>query len=1061
MDGEFKKIVEDTRRRLKASAQQPADEEVSQVDSGIRSLTMDSDTTRMPAPNRFLAPLDRRLAPLHSPADSSLSYPPGDFNQISLKIRQPDAQGGLLSRPQLQQQPIQGLTLSGTGSMFLKSNARRNASEGGAQDERTYVAGDSSASMSLSVKGILRDSSLTEVRGKAVMAEHRLSEPDADDRKSVRFNLEQLDKFSAKESSEESSCTDSSPNEDEKDINLDKAGVDWETPIAKDAVQDVRLQPTSNKPPIPSKASLRTQLSLDEYRKPAPHSLNLLGRTASTDTANDQRSTLTTFFDRKVEKNLMPIKPLYEDTDSESQLASPTAAVGGPFRRGTVAANRHLFDTKYVEARDEQQPERDSQKRPMTVRSERFVQVHDNFQSDALSQSNTQRTAADREKLDEALRTHELEFQMKIDEAVQKQQLELSSKLQHQLQIEETRFQQKFDNDRQQFEAQHQHKVEQLTARLRLQCDEFRADLESKHNLEVSNFEQQLKREFEEKQKEISLKHRAAVDTLQKNHSEIFEDLERDLKTEADLLRKEHANNLAQVKVKLEHELEVEKLRMRESGDSHQFEKLRCEKRLLEDKYRCLKEKYIRLKTEVKQRLERQGQQRRHTPNNTVTASETDRSAPHKLTAEQTEHKRSLSVSVPPPTEHGKPPASPSAPRHHVTSSARDKSPNKESSSSKASAAAAKDKKYGTTAKFITHLTHHQPDDTTSISQSDTTVSNNYSRVKYLPLQPPLSDNGNSDSEAFRRNQENNNTHSRDARKKLFTRMKSASTSRLNSSNRAADHQPPRPCSPMESLRRQLQKLEDLEDQFPESTTLDTTYHLRYPFKDITLTKESSAAPATSSELEFFKHRIHMERDSVRRAKDSLRTQRTSFRMRQREIKLRHKSSSRQSLDHLIHEAKDLTDMEVSLHRTKALLGEKVIRLRHLEQSLQRVYEKEKPVAIEATTLETSHKHKLLAVVHKDDATVSDLSSHSSSGFSSTDYATETNQHMAPAAGRGGGEIVGESSMDIIQSLEYLNSEIREIWEILSKQQRTHGTLTFNFSSKNSGSPQILYILCI
>lgn len=110
--------------------------------------------------------------------------------------------------------------------------------------------------------------------------------------------------------------------------------------------------------------------------------------------------------------------------------------------------------------------------------------------------------------------------------------------------------------------------------------------------------------------------------------------------------------------------------------------------------------------------------------------------------------------------------------------------------------------------------------------------------------------------------------------------------------------------------------------------------------------------------------------------------------------------------------------MEVSLHRTRALLGEKVIRLRHLEHSLQCVYEKEKPLDLQ------SEDNKLN---RKEDATLSDVSSHSSSGFSSTDMNTDTLQGQRK-------DLLQESS-EIMQSLENLNAEIREIWDILSKQQ--------------------------
>jgi len=63
--------------------------------------------------------------------------------------------------------------------------------------------------------------------------------------------------------------------------------------------------------------------------------------------------------------------------------------------------------------------------------------------------------------------------------------------------------------------------------------------------------------------------------------------------------------------------------------------------------------------------------------------------------------------------------------------------------------------------------------------------------------------------------------------------------------------------------------------------------------------------------------------------------------------------------------------MEVSLHRTKSLLGEKIIHLRHLEQSLERV---------------TNDKR------NENDAKNDELSdmSSASSGFSSTDLGTDT-----------------------------------------------------------------------
>lgn len=116
--------------------------------------------------------------------------------------------------------------------------------------------------------------------------------------------------------------------------------------------------------------------------------------------------------------------------------------------------------------------------------------------------------------------------------------------------------------------------------------------------------------------------------------------------------------------------------------------------------------------------------------------------------------------------------------------------------------------------------------------------------------------------------------------------------------------------------------------------------------------------------------------------------------------------------------------MEVNLHRTRSLLGEKVIRLRHLEQSLQRA------------NIQNDQKHE--------DATLSDISSHSaSSGISSTEFATGDNIGKSLLSS----EKFQESS-EIIQSLENLNSEIREIWDVLRTQQQQTNIAQGNKTSR-------------
>lgn len=128
-----------------------------------------------------------------------------------------------------------------------------------------------------------------------------------------------------------------------------------------------------------------------------------------------------------------------------------------------------------------------------------------------------------------------------------------------------------------------------------------------------------------------------------------------------------------------------------------------------------------------------------------------------------------------------------------------------------------------------------------------------------------------------------------------------------------------------------------------------------------------------------------------------------------------------------MQEERELSEMEVSLHRTRSLLGEKIIRLRQLEHSLTQL---------------SANRNKVT------DATLSDLSSHSgSSGFSSNDNPNElkigklwtknifnifyvNNLFITGLATKG---VKCTESNEIIRSLETLNSEIRSLWDLLQR----------------------------
>ncbi|KAK4885890.1 hypothetical protein RN001_002161 [Aquatica leii] len=544
-------------------------------------------------------------------------------------------------------------------------------------------------------------------------------------------------------------------------------------------------------------------------------------------------------------------------------------------------------------------------------------------------------------------------------ETLIKQQLEsLRTEMNHRLNCalreEKVKLDLLMDEEKSKLKDQFEHDVETWEENLKKRNESEKHALEGKYKEKLLILEKELNEKLEKNKDELIVSHNAILDQIKQNHGAIINELQRDFKAEEDIIRSEHQKQISDLKNKVTREINLEKNRSKDVEEERLYEKVRCEKRLLEDKYRCLKDKYLKLKTEVKLSIEKRNRKREQiltaTTTTTTTGSETERSPSEKK--ERT-------------PAHSPSPNRKYSPKHARNAHDLSKHKNK-----------------------IRQLIIQDQD--TSASDHSYKVENKFNR----------NDSREYDSSDIDINPGRN-------RKKIFSRIKSSSASRINNNIKFRENQQ-RSCSPVENLRKQLQKLEDLEDQFPQNAQGDT-YHLRYPFSD-------GQKFEGSSELEFFRHRIHLERDSIRRAKDSLKKQKTNFKQRQDELKLKYGPTARHTLQQLYQEEKELTDMEVSLHRTRSLLGEKVIRLRHLEQSLQRA------------TISNDQQRQ-------DDATLSDLSSHSaSSGISSTEFATADSPALRATQFK--------ESSEIIQSLENLNSEIKEIWDVLNKQQHASSMAT-------------------
>ncbi|XP_017066793.1 centrosomal protein of 164 kDa [Drosophila eugracilis] len=793
------------------------------------------------------------------------------------------------------------------------------------------------------VKGILRDSSITDISRRLDRLEPTV---EVEDKKSVRFNLDQAERM--KDPSEETLSTKMTKSYKQ---NLEDDHNDVQVVVEDHNDDDGDDGNGDEEASKDEAADLWHKQNVDMYNR---NPFLLDSNKSMEKSPEHMKTTGTGEASEDKSKETDTPKLFYDDTDSDSKGSSVRSFIVNKSEQdSSILAGNNAFDLEELSGKHSFELD------PLQLKSVQ-IDTDKSVVSNSTHLPIFSDTTASEVQLQNDFETIRHDYEAKLKRFRHEYDLRLTS---------------------------HQHKLEEA------------------FELQIEKYRVQLERQLQNKRSLVVSEHKTRIETLQSNHEEILRDLERELHNEEEILRREQASRLSQLRDKFARELDSEKLRFREKGEERLYEKVRCEKRLLEDKYRCLKEKYVRLKTDVKLSLERRNRRReaQMVPQHNHTNSTKSTSG--------TEMERSME-------------------RYYKTQSGN--SDNRSLSYSDQAIAGDATVKPPVPHKSQLTKTYNirqlqLQDDNTSMSQSDTTLSNTYNNGRYGPFLKSasgvlsartVSDNGNSSRDivgavAIQSNLEKNNNSNQikettGISRIFFSRTKSASTSRLNSDT---SYKGERPCTPVENLRHQLQKLEALEDQFPENTS-DAPYHLRYPFTDISVKPNG-----VGSELEFFKHRIHLERDSVRRAKESLRTQRTNFRLRQREISQQRKIttlSPKLSIDQLIQEEKELTEMEVNLHRTRSLLGEKIIRLRHLEQSLLRIYEKEKSI-LDLGTID-------------DAATLSDLSSHSSSGFSSTELASAADFHKKK-------DYYQQESNECIENLEILNAEIREILDIFGQKQ--------------------------
>ncbi|CAG9583392.1 unnamed protein product [Danaus chrysippus] len=501
-------------------------------------------------------------------------------------------------------------------------------------------------------------------------------------------------------------------------------------------------------------------------------------------------------------------------------------------------------------------------------------------------------------RLKEQSDRHRREMDEALTEAERKYQQELQNNLKE--------LERKYNNDTETAAKQYESDMARLRSDYSRKFNELREQLEIENERALTEVHSQLQAILNRERSRMIEENRATIDTLREEHTTRVTDLRHDYRAEVERLRAQHACHL-------------EELRARLAGERASS---RRDDRAVMDKYKCLKEKYARLKHDVKMSIERRNKRREMSM---TTGSETEKSNSHKTNNQSLERCKELnetSVSV---VLESEPPRRNNNPTIKFT----DETSYSESNAQKSLDNNNEDWKH----------------------KRDVTLQSDPSKLSSKPRkrnavafrEPPRrrrdkdTDAGTTDCQdssdattADEKPKENINGH---GRRRCFTRLKSASTSRLNYSPKRGEGW----SSPLECLRQQLRKLDDLEDQFPD-LACQPAYSLRYPFGEL-----GPGPTADTPELEFVRHRALVEREGVRRARDALRRRRATLRERDRLSPHRAPSEEREA-----------TELEVALHRARALLGEKEIRLRHIERALRKLADAQPPLIQEATTSEAS-----------------------------------------------------------------------------------------------------------
>ncbi|CAH0755347.1 unnamed protein product [Diatraea saccharalis] len=431
------------------------------------------------------------------------------------------------------------------------------------------------------------------------------------------------------------------------------------------------------------------------------------------------------------------------------------------------------------------------------------------------------------------------------------------------LQKLEKEYEEKYHREAESLARQHEEKMKQLAEKYQSRLLDQQQQLEIENERALAELRDQLLAALNRERTRMMEENRANIETLREEHTTRITDLRHDYRAEVERLRTQHACHLEEIRARLASE--------RAASGRHQDE------RALAEKYKCLKEKHARLKHDVKMSMERRNKRREMSM---TTGSETEKSNSHKATQERCKELNERSSSVAGETEPCSGPVNNNTSvRYNDNEMSSNNNHNWNTTNNKIAStdtslvSAAKQQRPHrriTAVAFREPLRRRRDRDrdtgkfTFDSACGATTDCQDSSDATTADEKPKAAVNGMGIIKPKMLSRED----SGHGRRRCFTRLKSASTSRLNYSPKRGEGW----SSPLECLRQQLRKLDDLEDQFPD-LACQPSYSLRYPFGEL-----GSVTTADAPELEFVRHRALVEREGIRRARAVLKKRRAALR---------------------------------------------------------------------------------------------------------------------------------------------------------------------------------------